>query len=379
MTKRYRKSGVSRGDCNNSPPDTQRMDTCSSSTQKSRTDHTAPSPLIRAKVEDWKADFPTDWDASFRNELPRNARWHNRDWHAALEDVGDFIETESVGRDVYVVLVAVDQRLNKNPRGHGILARLGRGEEADVFHFPLPFRLHFEATIHAITNTIEIITSKSTRPATLYTVHYYTFKHALIPSFTEYGRDAHSSSLKLSMWPRDLQCAWLPANTDWKVLHYLKNQLKHLRGDQDFYKSAPYFRSLIRRRFEERWAEEHETIEKGTQWLKVQFGHCFARSGRRHKGQFYPFMPTPRRAAQLTYALTGHAPIGACQKHFNIRDDDECPTCDAPQTQNHVLSACRRYSSISLDSLFTLPDSRTFYIPIPLCFLSLMLPTIPLE
>ena len=68
-------------------------------------------------------------------------------------------------------------------------------------------------------------------------------------------------------------------------------------------------------------------------------------------------MPTPQKAAQLTYALTGHAPIGAYQKHFKLRDDDECPTCDTPQTRDHVLSACRRYSSISLDSLFTQPDS----------------------
>jgi hypothetical protein len=93
--------------------------------RKSRTDHTATSPLIRAKVEEWKADFPTDWEASLRNELPPNVKWRNRDWHGALEDVGDYVETESVGRDVYVVLVAVDQRLEKNPRGHGILARLG--------------------------------------------------------------------------------------------------------------------------------------------------------------------------------------------------------------------------------------------------------------
>jgi len=313
--------------------------------------------LIRAKVEDWKVDFPTDWEASLRNEPPPNMRWRNREWQDALEDVGEYIETESVGRDVYVVLVAMDQRLEKNPRGHGILARLGRGEEADVFHFPLPFRLHFEATVHAITNAIEIITSRSTRPATLYAVHHYAFKHALIPSYTEYGRDAHNSSLRLATWPWDLQCAWLPAKTEWKVLEYLRDHLKRLRGDQDFYKSAPYFRSLIRRRFEERWAEEHEKIEKGTQWLKVRFGYCFARPGRRHKGQFYPFMPTPRRASQLTYALTGHAPIGAYQKRFNIRDDDECSACDTPQTRNHVLSACRRYSSISLDSLFTLPDS----------------------
>ena len=78
-----------------------------------------------------------------------------------MEDVGQYIEEDSRMNDVYVVLVVVDQRLSRNPRGHGVLARLGRGTEAEVFHFPLPFRLHFEATVHAITNAIEIITNQS--------------------------------------------------------------------------------------------------------------------------------------------------------------------------------------------------------------------------
>ena len=124
--------------------------------------------------------------------------------------------------------------------------------------------------------------------------------------------------------------------------HISQNQLKRFRSDLDFFKSAPYFRSLIRKRFDDRWAEEHEKIEKGTQWLKVQFGYSFARPGRRYKNQFYPYMPAPRRAAQLTYAMTGHAPIGAYQKRFKIRDDDDCPACDTPQTRDHVLAACRR-------------------------------------
>ena len=256
-----------------------------------------------------------------------------------------------------MVLVAVDQRLSKNPRGHGVLARIGKGTEVDIFHFPLPFRLHFEATVHAITNAVEIITANSTRPAVLYTVHHYAFKHALLPSYTEYGRDALASSAKLASWPHHLECAWLPANTDWPVIPFLKKQLKHLRSEQDFVKSAPYYRSFIRRRFDERWAEEYETMNKGQQWLQVRFGRNFAQPGRRHRNQFYPYMPTPRRAAQLTYALTGHAPIGAYQKGFKLRDKDECPTCNTTQSRNHVLYACRRYTSISLDTMLTQTDS----------------------
>ena len=108
------------------------------------------------------------------------------------------------------------------------MAKLGRGTEAEVFHFPLPFRLHFEATVHAITNAIEIITNQSKRAAVLYTVHHYAFTHALLPSFTEYGRDALASSAKLTMWPHHLDCAWVPANTDWPVIPFLKKQLRHL-------------------------------------------------------------------------------------------------------------------------------------------------------
>jgi hypothetical protein len=190
--------------------------------KKTRQDDTATSPIIRAKTEDWTSDFPADWMASFRNELPPNASQRARDWHKSIEDIGSAIELESRDRDVYVVMVAVDQRLSKNPRGHGVLAKLGRGEEAELFHFLLPFRLHFEATVHAITNSIEIITAKSMRPAVLYAVHHYAFRHALIPSYTEYGRDAEASSLRLSTWPWRLECAWLPANTDWPVITYLK-------------------------------------------------------------------------------------------------------------------------------------------------------------
>ena len=60
-----------------------------------------------------------------------------------------------------MVLVAVDQRFHTNPRGHGIVAKLGKDEEASITHFPLPFRLNFESTVHAITNAVAIITSQS--------------------------------------------------------------------------------------------------------------------------------------------------------------------------------------------------------------------------
>ena len=319
--------------------------------------HRNASPILRAGVEEWKSDFPVEWDQKMYVEFPPNVTWRDRQWHRRVEDIGIAIQNENRERDVYVVLVAVDQRRKKNPRGHRILAKLGAGDDAEVFHFPLPFRLHFEATVHAITNAVEIIANKSTRSATLYTVHHFAFKHAFLPSYTEYGRDARASAQQLATWPHQLDCAWLPAKVDWAVVPFLKKQLKHMRTNQDFLKSAPYFKSFIQRRFDERWEEEFETMNKGTQWLKVRFGHSFARPGRRFRNQFYPYMPTPRRAAQLTYAITGHAPIGSYQKRFKIRQDDKCPTCERPQTRNHVLHACKRYSSISFDSLATQPDS----------------------
>jgi hypothetical protein len=244
--------------------------------KSSKVNHAHPSPLVRAKIEDWTSDFPVNWDCFMRNELPAGVTLRKRDWHEPIEDVGRFIEEETKDKDVYIVLAAIDQRLSKNPRGHGILAKLGKDNEAALFHFPLPFRLHFEATVHAITNSIEIITQNSIRPAVLYTVHHFAPRHALIPYCSEYGRDAEATARFLATWPRNLECAWLPAATDWPVLTYLKKQLKPLRTEQEFFKTAPYFRSLIRKRFEARWAEEHEKIDKGSQWLKVRFGHCFA-------------------------------------------------------------------------------------------------------
>src|ERR1700759_1201799 len=73
-------------------------------------------------------------------------------------------------------------------------------------------------------------------------------------------------------------------------------------------------------------------------------------------------MKTPKKAAQLTRAMTGHAPIGVYQARFKLHPtlpyyDGECPHCDVPQTRDHILSACRRYSSISLQTLFTQVDS----------------------
>ena len=88
---------------------------------------------------DWKTDYSTDWNASFTRQFPTNTSWRTREWHRQVDDVGYSIESETRTKDVYVVLVAVDQRLPMNPRGHGILAKLGKDTEADIFHFPLPF------------------------------------------------------------------------------------------------------------------------------------------------------------------------------------------------------------------------------------------------
>jgi hypothetical protein len=118
---------------------------------------------------------------------PPNVTVREQYWHRPLADVGAAVERESKTVDVYVLQICVDQRLSKNPHGHGVLAFLGQGDEADIFHFPLPFRLHFEATVHAITCAVEIITSRSIRPSLLLVPHYYAIQHALLPSYTSYG------------------------------------------------------------------------------------------------------------------------------------------------------------------------------------------------
>ena len=215
--------------------------------RKTRKDHMAPSPLVRLEANDWKSDFPPDWDSMIPRQYPPNVQVRSRDWSKALEDVGWDIEQESERRDVYVVLVAVDQRFHTNPRGHGIVARLGRGEEAAITHFPLPFRLNFESTVHAITNAIAIITSQSHRAATLYSVHHHAFRHSLLPSDTEYMHDARQNAGALATWPHQLTCARISAKDDWPVLSYLRQLLKTLRADQPIHRTAPYFRALIRR------------------------------------------------------------------------------------------------------------------------------------
>jgi len=118
-----------------------------------------------------------------------------------------------------------------------------------------------------------------------------------------------------------------------------------------------YFRALIRQQMDERWREEHQTLNKGKQWLKVNVGYGEAVPGAKQAEQFHPYLATPRQVAQFTYAMTAHAPIGAYQKCFKLRDTDECPRCDIPQTRDHVLSACGRYSSLSLDDLHMQRDS----------------------
>ena len=100
-----------------------------------------------------------------------------------------------------------------------------------------------------------------------------------------------------------------------------------------------------------------EDVNKGSDWLQVKFGHGPPLTGPKHADQFRAFMATPRKAAQFTYAMTGHAPIGAYQKRFRNQDNDNCPRCDTPQTRNHVLVACGRYSSISLLDLHIQRDS----------------------
>jgi hypothetical protein len=169
--------------------------------KKVRSDHTAPSLLVRAKVFDWKVDFPPEWHQELPKWYPLNVTIHNRDWSSALEDVGLEIEKESEFKDVYVVLVAVDQRFYKNSRAHGILAKLGRDEDASITHFPLPFQLHFELMVHSITNAVAIITNQSQCDAVLYAVHYHAFKHVLLPSDTKYMHGAKQSALHLAVWP----------------------------------------------------------------------------------------------------------------------------------------------------------------------------------
>ena len=170
------------------------------------------SPLLRAATTSWQLEYKVDWNTSFVRQFPSNMTWRARDWHRQVEDISQSIEDNSEAKDVYVVLVAVDQQLSKNLRGHGILAKLGRGAEVEVFHFPLPFRLHFKATVHAITNAIEIITMNSAHASILYTAHHYVFKHTLLPSYSEYGRDALASSTRLASWPHHLKCAWVTSS-----------------------------------------------------------------------------------------------------------------------------------------------------------------------
>ena len=181
--------------------------------------------------------------------------------------------------------------------------------------------------------------------------------HALLPSGTEYDHDSIANAGNLSVWPHNLTCAWLPATTDWAVIPFLKGKAKRLRSDQTFHKSMPYFRALIRRRLDKRWREEDESTSKGREWLKVNFGLGPAQMGTKHADQFRALMPTPRRAAQFTYAMTGHAPIGAYQRRFRNQDNDDCPRCDTTQTRDHVLSACGRYFPLSLYHLQTQHDS----------------------
>ena len=159
------------------------------------------------------------------------------------------------------------------------------------------------------------------------------------------------------MWPHQLTCARISAKDDWPVLSYLRRLLKTLRAEQPIHRTAPYFRALIRRRLDARWEEESALQNKGRSWLKLNIGKAPPLPGRRHAKQFYPYMRTPRKAAQFTYAMTAHAPIGSYQKRFLHRESDECPTCKAPQTRDHVLSACGRYHSISMNVLHFQPDS----------------------
>jgi hypothetical protein len=169
-------------------------------------------------------------------------------------------------------------------------------------------------------------------------------------------KKGHSAGF-LATWPQQLTCAWLPTSVDWPVVPYLKTRLWHLRDDQVFAKSTASFKALIRRRLDERWAEDALEQKLGSSWLNVQVGLGLALPGRRHKDQYLPFMTSPQKAARFTYAMTGHAPIGAYQKRFKILDNDECPRCQVPQTRNHVLSACARYTPISLALLFEQRDS----------------------
>jgi hypothetical protein len=255
---------------------------------------------------------------------------------------------------------------------YDFLSNCIRCASADIFHFPLPFRLHFEATVHAITCAIEIITTWSVRPSVLLVPHYYAIRHALLPSYTSYGLDARQNAGFLATWPQRLTCAWLPTSVDWPVVSYLKTHLRRLRDNQVFTKSMASFRALIRRRLDERWAEDAVEQKLGSSWLNVRVGLGLALPGRRHKGQYLPFMTTPQKAVRFTYAMTGHAPIGAYQKRFKIRENDECPRCQVPQTRDHVLSACGRYTSVSLHLLFEQRDSvfllADFLLRNPLAF-----------
>jgi hypothetical protein len=211
--------------------------------------------------------------------------------------------------------------------------------------------------VHAITCAVEIITTHSLRPAVLFVSHYYAIRHALLPSYSEYGLDAQQNARFLAVWPYKLQCAWLPSGTDWPVIQFLKTRLRHLHQDQPFARSTASFKAIIRRRMDERWVEERSEQKLGSTWLNVRVGLGLATPGWRHKDQFLPFMTTPRKTSRFTYAMTGHAPIGAYQKRFKIRENDECPVCQVPQTRDHVLSACVRYSPISLRLLYEQRDS----------------------
>src|ERR1700759_3079638 len=66
------------------------------------------------------------------------------------------------------------------------------------------------------------------------------------------------------------------------------------------------------------------------------------------------------------YILTWRLALGSPVSYVSLqcmpmrlkdKKKKECPRCDTPQTRDHVLSACRRYSPISLASLFTQIDS----------------------
>jgi hypothetical protein len=201
------------------------------------------------------------------------------------------------------------------------------------------------------------VTATCTNDVAIYAVHYHAFRHAYCPGPDSYFYSALAAHQALSTWPHHMNLTWLPGHSQLLGLRSLKKSLDYAPNalHQPFTLSVLW--SVIKHTKNVDWAQA-TTAQPASQWLNLKVNKRRVQMKTSTSRLYIRALNNDIISlSHFTRAITGHAPIAAYRHRWHPEVSNLCPTCDVPQTRDHVLLACKRFPSFLFQHFTDVNDS----------------------